>query len=368
MERIPWLINGSATSYVDTFPKSLEFLANKLNVKIDTEIWNKLGPYTCQLNIDEVENIDKTWEEISQKIGIDVKAVKEAISPVKDLYIILDHTRTVLMIISDGSLPSNVGGGGNVRNILRRVFALLKKNNWWDLIKMEGLLQLFEIHKQDLYDLYGTFPEYKSFDPIIQIEYERWINTDISQRSKLEKLLNKNKKLTIDDWIVGMTSWGIPADVIAQISKEPVPGNLYYEIALRQERVSKAAEVILYNTTHLPETINLSYSPQHLKNFDAKIVDIFANLKENGKRNMVILDQSSFYPTSGGQLNDEGVLKIDGIEYKVINCEKVGKCVLHILDNLLPLENSQYIGKTIIASVDIERRLDIKKIIIQLPI
>ena len=150
MERIPWLINGSATSYVDTFPLSLEYLSKKVNVKIDSEIWEKLGPYSCQLNIDEVDNIDKTWEHISEKIGIDVKTVKEAIGPVKDLYIILDHTRTVLMIISDGSLPSNVGGGGNVRNILRRVFALLKKNHWWELLKMEGLLELFEMHKKDL--------------------------------------------------------------------------------------------------------------------------------------------------------------------------------------------------------------------------
>jgi alanyl-tRNA synthetase len=44
------------------------------------------------------------------------------------------------MIVYDGSLPSNVGGGSNVRNILRRVFALLKKNNWWEKIQMEGLL------------------------------------------------------------------------------------------------------------------------------------------------------------------------------------------------------------------------------------
>jgi len=58
--------------------------------------------------------------------------VKNAIKPIKDLYVVLDHTRTLLMIISDGALPSNVGGGGNVRNILRRVFAILKRNEWWD--------------------------------------------------------------------------------------------------------------------------------------------------------------------------------------------------------------------------------------------
>ena len=79
MERIPWLINGSPTSYVDTFPKSLSFLSGKLNITINNEIWEKLGPYSCQLNVDEVENIDKTWEEISAKINLPVQAVKEAI-------------------------------------------------------------------------------------------------------------------------------------------------------------------------------------------------------------------------------------------------------------------------------------------------
>lgn len=356
MERIPWLINGSPTSYVDTFPLTLEYLSKKVDVKIDSEIWEKLGPYTCQLNVDEVDNIDKTWEQISKTIGIDVKLVKEAIGPVKDLYIILDHTRTVLMIISDGSLPSNVGGGGNVRNILRRVFALLKKNQWWDKLKMEGFLELFEIHKKDLEGLYGKFQEYKSFGPIIEIEYERWINTDMIQRTKLEKLLNKTKKLNIEDWIIAMTSWGIPADVIAQISKDPVPGNLYYEIALRQERVSKAAEVILYNTTHLIETENLSYQTDSLKEFKAKVVDIFMNLSQKNERNIVILDRSAFYPTSGGQQNDLGFLRIEGLDYKVVNCEKVGKCILHILNEPLPKSNDAYVGKDIIGSVDIERR------------
>ena len=159
---------------------------------------------------------------------------------------------------------------------------------------MEGLLELFEMHKKDLAPLYGKFQEYKSFGPIIEIEYERWINTDTIQRTKLEKMLNKNKKLTIDDWIIAMTSWGIPADVIAQVSKDPVPGNLYYEIALRQERVSKAAEVILYNTTHLVETENLSYLPECLSQFKSKVVDIFANLSQNNERNIVILDRSAF--------------------------------------------------------------------------
>lgn len=119
-----------------------------------------------------------------------VQQVKEAIIPVKDLYVCLDHTRTALMIIQDGSLPSNVGGGSNTRNLIRRVFAIMKKHGWWEKIGgIDGLLQLFEMHKQDLTELYGEFPPYKSFEKIIKIEFDRWQNTDTVMKAKLDKLL-----------------------------------------------------------------------------------------------------------------------------------------------------------------------------------
>lgn len=358
LERIPWLINGSATSYVETFPRSLEFLKGRLGMEINNAVWEKLGPYTSQLNIDEVDDIDKTWEIIAQKIDMDVNTVKDAISPVKDMYIILDHTRSVMMIITDGSLPSNVGGGSNVRNILRRVFAILRKRGWMEKLTLDGLLELFEMQKKDLEPLYGEFQPYKSFNEIIKLEYDKWLNTDTLQRDRLERQLKKQPKLSIDDWIVAMTSWGIPADVISQVSKQPIPGNLYYEIATRQERVSKAAEQILYSTTHLPETKNLYYSQGSSMSFSGKVVEIFQNVSQKNLRNIVILDQSMFYPTSGGQQHDIGTITLPGDpEYNVVNVEKVGKCVLHILDRPLDNpDNSHYIGKEVSCTIDRQRR------------
>lgn len=35
----------------------------------------------------------------------------------------------------------------------------------------------------------------------------------------------------MDDWIQCIQSWGIAADKISEISKLPIPGNLYYEIS-----------------------------------------------------------------------------------------------------------------------------------------
>jgi alanyl-tRNA synthetase len=179
LERIAWLYNGSSTSYCDTFMHALANLQPKLGVEIDWALWEKYGPYSSTLNIDETDDIEKTWSELATKIGEPVEKVKEKIQIVKDMYIVLDHTRTILMAISDGSLPSNVGGGSNIRNILRRVLSIIKKNDWWDKMGgMDGFLEIFEAHKIDLEGIYGKFPEYRSFGEIIKVEYDRWIHTD----------------------------------------------------------------------------------------------------------------------------------------------------------------------------------------------
>jgi len=136
----------------------------------------------------------------------------------------------------------------------------------------------------------------------------------------------------MDDWIMAMQSWGISADKISEVCKQPIPGNLYYEIATRQERVGKAAETVLYNTIHLPETVNLYYADSKKMNFDGKVIAVYNNVLQQNRRNLVILDQSAFYPTSGGQQHDTGKMFIDGIgDVDVTDVTKVGKCVLHLI-------------------------------------
>lgn len=341
LERIPWLINGSATSYNDVFKSALPYLSNKLNVEMKHDIWDKFGPYSSLLNTDETDDIEKTWQQVADLIGEDVNKVKSSIGPIRDLYVILDHTRTLFVILYDGLLPSNVGGGGNVRNIFRRVLALLHKNKWWDKFGIEGLLELCEYHKNDLEALYGIghFKKYDSLRKILEVEIQKWENTDKKQKEDLKKILDKKKgELTIDDWILAMQSWGMPADKISEFSGKPIPGNLYYEIATRLEKTVVPTEIILYNTHHIAPTEVLYYNDQKLMKFDAKILSVFTNLskEQHGKKNIVILDRSAFYPTSGGQQNDTGVLLINNEEFEVVNCEKVGNCTLHILNKEIP--------------------------------
>jgi alanyl-tRNA synthetase len=74
---------------------------------------------------------------------------------------------------------------------------------------------------------------------------------------------------------------------------------------------------------------------------------------KNNELNIVLLDQSAFYPLSGGQQNDIGTLTIKGQTYQVLDCQKIGKCVLHFLDKPV---TEDVVKKTAKGTIDAERR------------
>ena len=361
LERVPWLINGSPTSYVDVFPSALQYAQARLHLDVQDDVWRAFGPLSCLLNVDEVDDVNSIWAMIGQQLHMSGDAVKAAIEPVRDLYTILDHTRSVLMAVYDGSLPSNVGGAANVRNILRRVFAIIRHRGWEAQLDLAALLTLFEQHKVDLATIYGPFEAYKSFEPIIRLEYERWLTTDKEQKEKVDKLLKKKKgRLELDDWILAVQSYGMPAETVSSIAGLPVPGNLHYTIAERQERSVRAVPTVLYATAHLPATRSLYYYHHRDYAFHGTIQQVLLNVTQQHSPSIVALDQSAFYPTSGGQEHDTGKLTIAGWDYDVVDVMKVGPAVLHVVSPPLPVSAStpldSYVGLEVRGVVDSERR------------
>lgn len=127
LERIPWLCNGSWTSYIDVFDYLLPKLSSTVNVDIENPLFHKFAKYTARFDVDENKEIEQSWKDIGNEMGIndeELATLKDKIREFSDLVVICDHTRTVLFAIEDGALPSGVGGGGNIRNVLRRVFGI----------------------------------------------------------------------------------------------------------------------------------------------------------------------------------------------------------------------------------------------------
>ena len=53
------------------------------------------------------------------------------------LYAIADHVKTLLFAVADGGIPSNVGGGYNLRVLLRRVFGFREEHAFnFDVVKV----------------------------------------------------------------------------------------------------------------------------------------------------------------------------------------------------------------------------------------
>ncbi len=95
-------------------------------------------------------------------------------------------------------------------------------------------------------------------------------------------MLKKTPILKIKDWMTAIQSFGIPAETIALITKQPIPDTLHYEIFEGKNREYKKPEQVLYNTATLPETEHMYYkesADQSLYEFKSKIVSIIPNLQ-----------------------------------------------------------------------------------------
>ncbi len=86
----------------------------------------------------------------------------------------------------------------------------------------------------------------------------------------------------------------------------------------------------------------------YIKEFEARVT------KAEGK--LLILDKTAFYPASGGQLNDVGIITtIKGKEFSVVNVLKKGNEVIHELDREIDLKELKE-GDPVKGRIDWQRR------------
>ena len=96
-------------------------------------------------------------------------------------------------------------------------------------------------------------------------------------------------------------------------------------------------------------TDRLYYHDSFLYDFDARVVDA---VDSNG-RTAIVLDRTAFYPTSGGQVHDLGIVTADGQQIKVTEVadDETGR-VLHFVSEPLA------VGAQVHGRVDAARRRD----------
>lgn len=300
-----------------------------------------------------------------------IKAVAD-LAGVKDrthfsLRVIADHIRSCSFLIIDGVTPSNEGRGYVLRRIIRRA---LRHGN-----KLGLTDAFFYTLVKPLVELMGdAYPELKKgqahVEKVLRQEEEQFSAT-LSQGLKLfEQVVSELKTEVIPGEAVFKLydTYGFPADLTADIARER---NLVLDydgfeaaMAKQRERSRQASqfttEYAVAQDSHPPtEFIGHKNLLAEEETDSGQILALYREGKfveslNAGEKGSIVLDRTPFYAESGGQVGDQGLLRIDQHTFfKVLDTIKQGHTHLH----LGKLEKgSLKIGNQVTAVVDSKRR------------
>jgi alanyl-tRNA synthetase len=323
-ERIVWITHGSETSYEANMPTVVERLYERTGVEPDKDIWRAFLPHSGLLNFDEVDDLEATWQEIADRMGVEKERLQDEIMPAAALYSIADHTRSLLIAFADGVLPSNTGEKHSLRVIARRCFDFIDRYGW-DL----DLRDVMAWHADEMAGVYPELEEnLEQAQQIIQHEQKKYRQ----MREKAERTVEglREEEIDEDKMIELYDSQGISPGLLQRLGFDIEPSNDFYaKVAERhrdgeQEHATETGQS--FDLEGIADTEYLFRESEKQTDFDATVLRII----EQDDSQYVVLDRTCFYPTSGGQLHDTG--QIDGNE--VIDVIKQNGIVLHELEEV----------------------------------
>lgn len=342
-ERLVWFTNGTHTGYDAVFGPVIRWMKARSGFK-KSSLFDRYSTLAGSLNFGEVRNIQKVRRDIAGKLGVSEKYLNEVIEPIQALYAIADHFKTLLFAVTDGAIPSNVGGGYNLRVILRRALSFMKEHNL-DFTPQK----IAELHASHLRPL---FPELRGgldiFSKIMDFEKERYENTMKKATGIIEQEIKKgiNRKTMVTLY----TSHGITPELIEKIAEEKkldieIP-DVYSDITSGHMTGEKEEGHVRMDVTGIPATKMMYYDNPYGKTFKARVI------KKKGE--WVVLDKTFFYAEGGGQLSDRGMIKANGKTYTVEDVQKIGDVIIHKVRGLRE-------GQSVHGEIDWERRQTLMK-------
>lgn len=346
LERLSWVTMGTPTGYDCSFgpvvPKLVDATAISQNPEILSKYFSAVSGKLEQMGGD----ISAIRTIIAKDLGISDDSLQKIVAPYEALYTIADHTRTLLFAISDGALPSNVGGGYNLRVILRRALSIVERFGW-----KISLQDIADLHIDYLKQMYPELEEHREdVRSILKIESGRYIGSKERMASIASSVKSNRKKLGVDDLIRMYESDGITPDFLVETGViDSIPPTFYTRLAeLHSPSLTTQSQKPLYGLEKIAPTRLLYYEDESMREFTAMVLEVI-------EKKFVILDQTAFYPRGGGQEPDTGQIG----DIKVAEVTKQGQVVIHKL--VSPAEDRIVKGQVVKGIVNDRRRNSITK-------
>ena len=271
------------------------------------------------------------------------------------LKILGDHTRAVIHLISDGVVASNLGRGYILRRLLRRMI----RHGRLLGVRKNFLMELAAVGIQMMKE---TYPELDiNADRIlkdIDIEELRFLET-LERGEKLineflisgEKIMSGLKAFELYD------TYGFPLELTKEILEEK---NIQIDLQGFEKEMDSQRERAKASSQNIDLTLKGSIE-RDIELFDKTIFNGYQSLNSLGKIQgifidsnsvtnasegqyvQIILDQTSFYGESGGQVGDVGVIISDNAEILIDKVIRKKGVFLHcgkVLQGVLSLNQS----------------------------
>ena len=230
------------------------------------------------------------------------------------LRVIADHIRSCAFLIVDGVIPSNEGRGYVLRRIIRRAI----RHGY----KLGQSKPFFYNLVVDLIDVMGAaYPELtaaqQQVSEVLFEEERRFAETLEKGMAVLESALLREDKVLDGETVFRLyDTFGFPVDLTADIARErniqiDLSG---FEAAMEEQRQRARAASKFQSTQSIEyEGGNTQFHGYDSLVTSSKIIALYkegslVNRLVKGDKGIVVLDKTTFYAESGGQVGDRGCI------------------------------------------------------------
>ena len=323
-------------------------------------------------NIFEIDAIKDIIGEIAKVSGKKYGEDKKADISFR---VITDHIRAMTFMISDTIVPSNEGRGYVLRRLIRRAARHGRKLG----IERAFLFEIADMVMDSWGEQYKELKENReSIKEIIRREEEKFLETIDGGLVRLnahikemkasgEKLLDGKKAFKLYD------TYGFPVDLTEEILKEEGldvdMAGFEEEMNLQKNRARAARDDknvgwANQDNKHLFEGLSNEFLGYEKDECHGNIIRIISDDDEivdsinQGEKGIVILDKTTFYGESGGQVGDTGEIISDKFKLKVTDTKKT-KDGLHL--HFVEVEEGKLEKAPVKTLIDVKRRNNIRR-------
>lgn len=321
-------------------------------------------------SIFEVDTIRKVLDSAAETAGIKYgDSEKNDVS----LRVITDHIRSTVFLVSDGVLPSNEGRGYVLRRLLRRAARHGK------LLGIDGTF-LYKLAKVVAEESKSAYPEledkFEYIEKVIKTEEERFAETidqgieilkqyidELKQAGKTE--LDGDKAFKLYD------TYGFPIDLTKEILEEQemtVAEKTFEDLMTEQRERARQARGDMEGAAWEDDIFksiegNTVFDGYTKYEEEAEVLGISVGGErvesaKTGDEVTLVLDRTTFYAESGGQVADTGVIEGEDCKIAVTDVKKQNGKFLH---KGKVLSGSVSAGDKVTAKIDAAKREAIRR-------